>query len=112
MIIVFKSEEVYDHDFDSKDDFNDLIQLAQIYFTKTRSFVDEESLTLKKALNDFYAKKYKEATDVEMTAHKSMSIYRRMKRFSLSFNAKILTFRLMFKVKKNLKSDIIKFKVR
>ena len=112
MVIVSKSQEAYDHDFDPEGDFNDLIQLAQAYSAKTRPLVDEEPLTLKEALNGPYAKEFKGATDVEMAGHKAMGTYKRVKRSSLPPNAKILSSRLVFKVKKNLDGDIIKFKAR
>ena len=47
-----------------------------------------------------------------MNDHKRMKTYKRMKRFSLSINAKILSSKLMFKMKKNLHDVIKKFKIR
>ena len=112
MIIVFKSNDIYDYDYDFDNDFNDLIQLIQIYFVKFRFIIDEKFLILKKILNNFYAKKFKTIIDVKMNDHKTMNTYKRMKRFNFSSNIKILSFKLIYKIKKNFDDDIIKFKTR
>ena len=48
----------------------------------------------------------------ETNEHKRINIYKRMKRFNFFNNIKILSFRLIFKVKRNFHEKIKKLKIR
>ena len=67
---------------------------------------------MKEVMTESYSKQFKSIIDVKMNDHKRMRTYKRMKRFNLSINAKILSSKLMFKMKKNLHEVIKKFKIR
>ena len=79
---------------------------------KFRVIIDEKLLTLKKTLIDFYSKQFNDVFFKEMNEHKRINTYKRMKQFNLFNNVKILSSRLIFKVKKNLHDEIKKFKIR
>lgn len=111
-MFVFKQKELYDYDFNSKDDVKKLIKFATIYSIKVRVFIDEKFLNFKKVIIELFAKQFKKVIDVEMIAHKKMKTYKRVKRFNFSLNTKIFTFKLVYKIKKNFNDEIKKFKTR
>ena len=102
----------YDHDYDSNNDFNDLIQLTTICSIKFRVIIDEKFLTLKKILIDFYSKQFNNVFLKKMNEYKRINIYKRMKQFNFFNNVKILSSRLIFKMKKKIHDEIKKFKIR
>ena len=102
----------YDHDFDSNDDFNDFIQLILIYFNRVKTSIDEKSLNIKKALIDFHAKKFQIAFDLKMKNHEKMNTYVRVKKFAFFRKMKILSFKMIFKIKRDLLNNILKYKIR
>ena len=110
--VVKDSDLAYDHDMNPEDDFRELIELAQAYSAKARASIDEEPLTIKEALSGPYAKEHKAALDAEMAAHKKMGTYERVRLSSVPTGTKILTSRVVFKVKRDLKGEILKFKAR
>ena len=102
----------YDHDFDPDGDLRDLIELACAYSANAQSSLDEEPLNYKEAMAGPYAKEFKEATNTEMLAHKKMGTYIRVKRSTLPPGTRILSSRMVYKIKKDLKGQILKFKAR
>ena len=102
----------YDHDFDFEDDFRNFIKLIQTYFVKIRVSIDEKSFNIKETLSDFYVKKHKAVLNVEMIVHKKMKTYERVRLSNLFSETKIFTSRIVFRVKRNLKNEIFKFKAR
>ena len=73
---------------------------------------NEKFLIIKEALADFYVKQHKAALNAKMTVHKKMKTYKRIKLSSLSPDTKILSFRMMFKIKRDLIKKIVKFKIK
>ena len=110
--IVKKSDFVYDHDMNFENDFREFIELIQIYFVKVKTFIDEKSFTIKKALFDFYVKKHKTILDAKMIVHKKMKTYERVRLSNVFIETKILTFKIVFKIKRDLKDEILKFKTK
>ena len=110
--VVKNSDFAYDHDMNFENDFRELIELTQAYSVKVKAFIDEKSLTIKEALSDSYVKKHKAALNAEMIAHKKMKTYERVRLSSVSTETKILTSRVVFKIKRDLKDEILKFKTR
>ena len=111
---VMKEEHLYDHDFDPDADFHDLIQsvLAMANAARSGGSPDEEPTSIKEAKAGPYAKQHMAALDAEMAAHKKMGTYRRVKLSSLPPGTKILSSRVVFKVKRDLMGAILKFKAR
>ena len=105
-------EENYDHDLNFEKDFKEFIALTKAYVTETVKNLNEEFLTIKEALSEFYKTQHKIALNAKMNAHKKMRIYKRVRLFSLFFDTKILFFRVVFKIKRDLKEIIKKFKTR
>ena len=110
--VVKNSDFAYDHDMNFENDFRELIELTQAYSVKVKAFIDEKSLTIKEALSDSYVKKHKAALNAEMIAHKKMKTYERVRLSSVSTETKILTSKVVFKIKRDLKDEILKFKTR
>ena len=59
-----------------------------------------------------YVKKFKKIINIEMLTHKKINTYIRIKRFICFSKIRILSSRMMYKIKKNLKKQIFKFKIR
>ena len=102
----------YDHDFDFDENFRDLIELTCVYLTNVQNSLNEKFLNYKEVMTKSYAKKFKKIINIEMLIHKKMNTYIRMKRFILFSEIRILSSRMMYKIKKNLKKQILKFKIR
>ena len=101
----------YDHDFDPDEDFNALIDLAKAHVAEAAS-LEEEPMTIKEALAGPYKAQWKAALDAEMNAHKKMGTYKRVRLSSLPPGTKILTSRMVFKVKRDVNGAVKKFKAR
>ena len=74
--------------------------------------MNEKSLFIKKTFVEFYAKKHKIALNIEMIVHKKMRTYIRVRFSSLFINIKIFISRVVFKIKRDLQNEILKFKTR
>ena len=93
---------LYNHDFDSKNDFRDFLKLTQIFSIKVKISMNEKSLFIKKTFVEFYAKKHKIVLNIEIIVHKKIKTYVRVKLLNLFINIKIFIFRVVFKIKRNL----------
>ena len=102
----------YNFDFDFDENFRNLIELTCVYSTNVQNSLNEKFLNYKKVMTKSYAKIFKKIINIEMLIHKKMNIYIRMKRYILFFEIKILSSRMIYKIQKNLKKQILKFKIR
>ena len=109
---MINSNCLYNHDFNSKNNFRDFLKLTQIFSIKIKISMNEKSLFIKKNFVEFYAKKHKIALNIEMIVHKKMRTYIRVRFSSLFINIKIFISRVVFKIKRDLQNEILKFKTR
>ena len=91
----------YDYDFDFDENFRNLIELTYVYSTNVQNSLNEKFLNYKKIMTKSYAKKFQKIIDIEMLIHKKMNIYIRIKRFNLFSEIRILSSRMIYKIKKN-----------
>ena len=91
----------YDHDVDFDENFCNLIELTCVDSTNVQNSLNEKFLNYKKTMTKSYAKKFQKIIDIEMLIHKKMNIYIRIKRFNLFSEIRILSSRMIYKIKKN-----------
>jgi len=105
----------YAADFDPDIEFNRLLDEALAYIATKGSPLappDEESLTYKQAMTGSLQKQWKVVGDQEIVNFESIDTYVRIKRSGVPKRMKILTTRMVFKVKKDLHGKVLRYIAR
>jgi hypothetical protein len=105
----------YAADFDPDMEFNRLLDTALAYAANKGSSItplDEEPLTYKQAMASPLQKQWKAADNHEIVDLKSMGTYVRVKRLEVPKRMKVLTTRMVYKVKKDLHDKFLRYKAR